>query len=1104
MSTHLSQASREGYRLSQQQKRLWPVVKLAGASKALLALAIEGSLEPAMLRAAVLKVVEAHESFRAIYIERAETGEVIQIICEPEIDWRHVQAGRASDEGDAREGLIDDICRREQARPFDLGAMPQLRGTLLEFGTTRHLLVLTTSMLAADARSLDNLSAHLSTAYGSLRSSGSVCQPSPPLQYLQYAEWQNELLSGEEGAADRRYWQGAMRVPSGDMILPFEKRRPGDRGLSGDNFVGESVRACLQADLCAEIRRTCRAHGVPLHVFLLAVWHSLLHRLTHEATTKVSILYDGREYEELAGCIGLVWNWLPTFGDFDPGTTILKTAAQLREGWENAEAHTCWFDEDKDETPAGARATKGVGFGFESGDDGNGVCRSDGLTFRRLRRQSFVAQFKLMLWCTEQSGGELVSDFQFDASRFERHDVEHFAEAYRRLLEAALREPDARLGRLPLVGESEMTRIISLGDGGGPEVARDLRVEQLFESVARQKPNATAVVFEEQRLTYAELDDAAEVLAGQLVALGAGPDVTVGLCLPRTPDLIVGILGILKSGGAYVPIEPSFPDARTALMLADSRAAIVVTDGALRERFSDFSGKVVTVCEGREANRLSRPRLNGRGWGHSLAYLIYTSGSTGRPKGVAVEHRQLAHYVGALTGRHPSLAGRSFASVSTVAADLGNTAIYTALLTGGTLHLISQECATDAQRFVRYLEAHEVEALKIVPSHLSALMHSTSLESVLPKSCLVLGGEPLFCGLVEQIAAATPASFIMLNHYGPTEATVGATTFQIAAGGSDDATQTPIGRPLPTTRVYLLDEQMQPVPAGVKGELFIGGGGVARGYYGQPELTARRFVPNPFATEPGQRLYRTGDVARFRHDGSLVFEGRRDHQVKIRGFRVELGEVEAALKSHPAVRDAVVLACAGEQGETTLAAYVVLNNAAGENVEAVQAYLSERLPSYMIPSALRELDALPLSPNGKVNRVALQAAGGVAPRHLKEHEEPRTETEREVHAIWIGLLQNPSIGINDGFFDVGGSSLKAIQLLSRLRQAFDVELPLATIFDRTSVAALAAFIDESRGQPEGDEGLGRMLRELEQLSDDQVRQRLADYRQDNPEPSPDV
>ncbi len=1069
----------------------------------MLALAIEGSLETSTLRAALLKVVEAHESFRTVYVERAETGEVIQIVCEPEIDWQHTQAGRAPESYAGRESLIEEICREEQARPFDPGAMPQLRGALLELEANRHLLVMTASMLAADARSLENLSAQLAAAYASLLSGKSAYQPSTPMQYLQYAEWQHELLSGEEGAADRLYWQGAMRPTSGDMALPFEQRRPGKDGLSGDKFVGESFKTCLPADLCDELGRVCRARGVPLRVFLLAAWHGLLHRLTHEATTKVSIFYDDREYEELAGCVGLIWNWLPTFVDFDSGTTLLNTAAQLREGWENAEAHACWFDEDEDDAPAGERATKGVGFGFESG--GDGINRSGGLTFRRLLRQSFVAQFKLTLYCTQQGGGEVMCDFQFDASRFERREVEHFAEAYQRLLEAALREPEARLGSLPVVGDSELKRLVALGDGGGPEVlARDLRVEQLFESVARQKPDAAAVVCEEQRLTYAELDDAAEALAGRLVALGAGPEVTVGLCLPRTPELIVGILGILKSGGAYVPIEPAFPDARIDLMLTDSRAAMVVTDEALRGRFKGFSGQVLTVREGLETERLSRPRLDARGWEHGLAYLIYTSGSTGRPKGVAVEHRQLAHYVGALVGRHPTLAGRSFASVSTVAADLGNTAIYTALLTGGTLHLISQECATDAQKFVLYLEAHEVEALKIVPSHLSALMHSTSPESVLPKSCLVLGGEPLFRGLAEQIAAAAPAGFKMLNHYGPTETTVGATTFQIADADLQDETQMPIGRPLPSTRVYLLDEQMQPVPLGVKGELFIGGGGVARGYYAQPELTARRFVPDPFATEPGLRLYRTGDVARFRQDGSLVFEGRSDHQVKVRGFRVELGEVEAAIKGHSSVRDAVALACAGEQGETTLVAYVVLDRGAGESVEALHAYLSERLPSYMIPSALRELDALPLSPNGKVNRVALQAAGGVAPRYLKELEEPRTATEREVHAIWVGLLQNPSIGIKDGFFDVGGSSLKAIQLLSRLRKAFDVELPLAAIFDKTSIEALAAFIDESRGQPESDEELGRMLRELEQLSDEQVRQRLNDYRQDNQEPSPDV
>jgi amino acid adenylation domain-containing protein len=1084
----------EGYRLSPQQRRLWPVARRRETANALFAVAVEGRLDAGLLRQALLGAVAAHDALRLVYLERPETAGVVQAVCEPALlDWSQMAPGVPFASEAAREAFVDEVCRRERARPFDLGAMPQLRATLLEFEATRHVLVLTTPVLTADTRSFDNLLAWLCSAYDLLLSGGAAQEP--PMQYLQYAEWQNELLAGEEGTRDGEFWRDATAALPGASGVPFERRRPAGDVPSGTGFAAASLRAELPAELCALLASVSGAHGFAPRDLLLAAWHGLMHRLTRTTPTFIGVVRDGREYEVLAPVVGLMWNWLPSRADFGDATTILQTASELKRQRAEAEAHACWFGETSGRGAADAGVLRSVGFGCER----VGERTSSGLRFKPLRRQAVVEPFGLMLYCTER-GERVELDFQFDAARLDRADVERIAESYRLLLGRALDNPRERVGRLPLVGEAEARRIISAGDGGALRVGDELRVEQLFEAQARRAPGAPAVVFEGEQLTYGELDAAAQALADRLVAHGAGSEVTVGLCVRRSLDLVIAIIGILKSGAAYVPIEPALPDSRAAFMLTDSRASILVTEGSLRERFAGFSGPALTVDDVRATGGAPPRRRPDPAAGLGLAYLIYTSGSTGTPKGVAVEHRQLIHYVNALTACHPSLAGCSFASVSTVAADLGNTAIYTALLTGGCLHLISQECATDPQQFARYLASHEVDALKIVPSHLRALLSEARTEAVLPRRCVVFGGETLASDLVALIAAAGPEGLTVLNHYGPTESTVGATTFLASAAESDE-TRVPIGRPLPGTSAYLLDKHLQVVPRGVAGEVFIGGGGVSRGYYGRPGLTAERFVPDPFAHEPGRRLYRTGDTARLRADGCLVFEGRSDDQVKVNGFRVELGEVEAAMKSHPSVRDAVALA-RDEGGATTLSGYVVPQRGASRVAEAVQAFLFERLPAYMVPPTVLELEALPLSPNGKVDRAALRAADA-RPRRLPPVE-PRTELERQVHAVWVEVLQNNSFGVEDSFFEVGGSSLKAIQLLSRLRRAFGVELPLPVIFDKTTVAALAAHIEEGGGRPDGDPELERQMREVEQLSDEQVRRLLLEYERGEQETPPGV
>jgi amino acid adenylation domain-containing protein len=571
-------------------------------------------------------------------------------------------------------------------------------------------------------------------------------------------------------------------------------------------------------------------------------------------------------------------------------------------------------------------------------------------------------------------------------------------------------------------------------------------LHELIEAQARRTPQRPALAFEGAKLTYAELERRASRLARELQRLGAGPDARVGLFLERSLDMVVAILGILKSGAAYVPIDPAYPQDRVSFMVADAGLKLAVSGSRLAVQTIaidsfDWSGDAEPL------EKAVRPE--------HLAYVIYTSGSTGRPKGVGIEHRNIVNYVRGVAERLELEAGMNHALVSTIAADLGNTVLFPALATGGCLHVISQARAENGAALAEYFEHESIDVLKIVPSHLAALQSGRSPESLMPARRLVLGGEASRLDWIARLHAAAPHCRIF-NHYGPTETTVGVLTYGL--GAELPATSTgalPLGRPLPGSSVYLLDESGAPVKAGDKGEIYVGGAFVARGYLGRPELTAERFVPDRFSSAAGARLYRTGDLARELPDGSLEFCGRVDHQVKVHGFRVELGEIESTLKSHAEVRDAAVIAREEEVGEKRLVACVVSTLA----TTALREHLKERLPPYMVPSAFIRLERLPLNANGKVDRQALAALPLEAAQPTGGFAAARTVTEGSLASVWAELLGLEHVGIHDDVFDLGAHSLMAMKALAQIRERFSVDLALRNLFERPTIAALGELID---------------------------------------------
>jgi amino acid adenylation domain-containing protein len=630
----------------------------------------------------------------------------------------------------------------------------------------------------------------------------------------------------------------------------------------------------------------------------------------------------------------------------------------------------------------------------------------------------------------------------------------------------ASRDVDGSTSASPLLTAAERQQVLL--DWNNTAVVypgQDLCLHQLIEAQAERTPDPTALVFERQRLAYRELNDRANQLAHHLRDLGVGAEMVVGLLVERSLEMIVGLLGILKAGAAYMPMDTAFPQERIAFMLTDANVTILLTQSSLLASLPAGTSQVVCLDSFDWTHSERSAPSDARVRPENLAYVIYTSGSTGRPKGVCIEHRNIVNYVLGVADRLQVKPGMNHATVSTIAADLGNTVIFPALITGGCLHIISQERAENQRMLSEYFTRENINILKIVPSHLAALQTGNNPEQVMPRNRLIVGGEASRLDWIERLRFLSPNCEIY-NHYGPTETTVGVLTYHVGAQLPSTLSGTlPLGRPLPNSHVYILDEHRQPVPVGVPGELCIGGRGVARGYLNRPDLTAEKFIRDPFGPDPGGRLYCTGDRARYLPDGNIEFCGRIDHQVKIRGYRVELGEIEGALREYRGVREAVVTAYEDEPGNEQLVGYVVPREGESPTAEALRHFLRQKLPKYMVPDHFVFLDSIPLTPNGKIDREALPPPSYENVSTAKESAPPGTETEKALAAIWSRLLKVDRIGIHDDFFELGGHSLMAIKVVSQIRDIFGVDLPLAKLLEAPTIADLAGILHKEHREP---------------------------------------
>jgi amino acid adenylation domain-containing protein len=1033
--------------LSFAQERLWFLHQLDPESSFYnipIGVRLSGRLDPVALSRALAQVVGRHESLRTRFFS-VEGRPAQEIAPRGAPDLPGVDLSGLPKTVREREMLR--LARSESRQSFDLGRAPLLRARLLRLGAEEHALLLTLHHLVADGWSLGVLVREVSALY--------TASPLPELtvQYADFAQWQRAWMAG--GALERQLQVWKARLAGAPPLeLPVDRPRPAVQSHRGARC-SVALPAGLDAALAALARR-CRATRF---MVLLAVFQMLLSRMCGQEDIVVGSPVAGRSRRETEGLIGLFVN-----------TVALRTHVAAEEAFEDLlarvqgiclEAYTHQdlpFEKLVEELQPERSLSRSPLFQVLLALQGDPEpLEIPGVRAELVAVGSGTAKFDLTLTLTGPSGS-----LEYAADLFDSTTAARMAEQWQLLLEAVVADPRRPVGALPLLGEAVRHQLMVEWNDTRSGDLHARTFHELFAEQARRTPDALAVVAEPQSLTYRELEQRANCLAHRLLAMGACSSQLVALYLERSVDFVVGILASHKAGAAYLPLDPGFPVERTASILAEAEPAVLVTRTPLLAGLRGWRNVALSLdSEGAAIQALPQAPPAALVAPEMLAYVIYTSGSTGRPKGVAVEHRHLLSYVRGLLDRLRPPTGASWAVVSTLAADLGHTCVFPALATGGCLHLVSRECAADPAAFAAYCRRHPIDCLKIVPSHLAELEAAVG-ETVLPRLRLILGGEACDRGFAERLHAMVPAGCVVFNHYGPTETTVGATAGVLDGPDRSAGTTVPLGRPLADTRAYVLGLDLRPVPIGVHGELLLGGDHVVRGYVGSPGLTAERFIPDPFGI-CGERLYRTGDRARILPDGRLEFLGRMDRQVKIRGFRIEPQEIEAALLTHPEIRAAVVEVREDGRGERRLMAWVVRTGSSSPH--ELQAFLKHRLPDPMVPDAFIDLEALPLTANGKIDRKALPPAPDVAAP--ENGAAPRHEIEALLVELWAEALGRDRVGIHDDFFRLGGHSLLAMRLVSRIRAAFDLELPLRLLFEAPSAAAMAEQIAKVSAEHHG-------------------------------------
>ncbi|WP_325176171.1 non-ribosomal peptide synthetase [Burkholderia gladioli] len=1033
--------------LSYEQERVWAqeVLGLAGTGYNIpVALSLRGAVRAEALERALSALVERHEILRTRF-EAAEGG--ARQIVEPAAPVALARLDLGSEADESRQAAaLDRLLRDEVERPFDLASGPLLRAALVRLDDTRHVMLLNMHHIVSDGWSADVLVRELGALYAGFAAGRAVELAPLPVQYGDYAIWQREWLDEARLAQQLDYWKGALDGAPVALELPTDRPRPAEQ-----SFRGARAQFVLPGELVARLTDLAQRDTATLYMVLLAGFATLLGRYSGQRDIVIGAPVAGRRAQELEGLIGFFINTLALRADLSGNPGFAELLGRVKRNALAAYAHQDLPFEKLVAELAPARDLSRqplfqVVFGFQQATPPMSL---PGIEIAELDSEAMAVKFDLSLQM-RQHRDHLACTLEYATDLFDRASIERMIGHYRNLLEAAVRDPRQRIGELDMLGAADRAQVVREWNRS-EAVYPAAQLTGMVEAQARRTPEAVALRHGEATLSYARLDARANQIAHALIARGVGPDTRVAICVRRGLDMVTGLLGVLKAGAAYVPIDPAYPAERLAYMLEDCRPRVLLTQAAVRAGLPEHAFETLSLdADAAVFDAMPDSQPTRRTLAEHLAYVIYTSGSTGRPKGVMISHGGLSNYLQWALAAYEPAPERGAVVSSSLSFDATVTSLWTPLLCGGTVTLL------DEGDEIAGLEAHVRSAaglVKITPAHLDALGRRLRAEGIKAKTdAFVIGGEALSAGTVALWQEVGPGARLV-NEYGPTETVVGCLVYD-AQNLPVGMMNVPVGRPVANSQIYILDAGGEPVPVGVTGEIFIGGAGVARGYLNRPSLTAERFMPDPFGAT-GARMYRTGDLARYEADGNIIYLGRNDEQVKLRGFRIELGEIGAMLGAHPGVRDAVVVMREEADGDRRLVGYYTSDEGQDPGLDVLRAHLKASLPDYMVPSALLKLDVFPLTPNGKLDRKALPQPGATS--GSGNYVEPEGEIETRLARIWREVLKVERVGRHDNFFELGGHSLLAIGLIERMRQA-GLHADVRAIFGATTLAVLAAEV----------------------------------------------
>jgi len=1070
-------ASRGPAPASFSQQRLWFLqqLELSGAPYNVpRAIRLTGSLDVAALSRALAEIVQRHDVLRTNFVN--VDGLLQQIVTSYNTPLTVTDLSNLP--SSERKSETEQLVAAEATRPFDLARGPVIRTTLLRLGEQEHVLLLTSHHIVSDGWSAEIFFRELGELYDAFVNG----RPSPlsplPIQYADFAEWQRDWLQGDVLEEQLAYWKKQLAGVNGVLTLPTDHSRP-----PVQTFRGAYKSLTLPGMLSEQIAEISRQHGVTKFMTLLAAFVALLARYTGEEDIVVGSPIAGRNRQEIEGLIGFFLNTLVLRADLSGNPSFSELLRRVREVALEAYAHQDLPFEKLVEELEPERSLRysplfQVLFSSQRATQMNFGLRW--FTLEHLPTESNTSKFDLSLFVSEETDvkaagldrgpqagsplGVMVCTAEYNTDLFDEATIERLLGHYHRILETGVAHPELKVSELPLLTEGQREQLVVDWNETGAEVPIGT-VDDLFEAQVARTPNGVAVKSGDQQLTYEKLNNRANQLAHHLRHLGVGPEVLVAICVERSLDMIVGLLAILKAGGAYVPLEPEYPTERISFILEDSQARLLLTQEHLIHSLP--VANVQTICLDRDWREIARESSENPTEGaasSNSAHLIYTSGSTGQPKGVLSAHRASVNRFSWMWRQYPFAPGEVGCQKTALSFVDSIWEIFGPLLQGVPLVIIPDDTVKDPQRFVEALSVNKVTRLVLVPSLLRVILElGEDPGRQLPDlGYCVCSGETLPVDLATSFRAQFPQANL-INLYGSSEVAADVTCYEVR--NTDGLATIPIGRPIANTKLYVLDSHLQPAPVGVPGEIYVGGEGLARGYLDRAELTAEKFVADPFSRESGARLFRTGDIGRYLTDGNIEYRGRRDTQVKVRGFRIELGEIEAQLASHPQVHQAIVIARDDERGEKQLIAYVTAAEEAPANNE-LRAHLRRKLPDHMIPAAFVLLDEFPLTASGKVNRLALPPPGRDQLEANEDFVAPRTPTEEILAGVWADVLNTEDVGVNDDFFALGGHSLLLARLAARIRESFQLDLPLRDLFEGPTVAGISERIEATRRNSE--------------------------------------